>query len=156
MFTIAAQELKKPFNIAIVASRFYYDIVEKLCNGAVERLKELQFNEQDITIVWVPGIEEVPLLAQRLAEQGKYEAIVCLGVVIRGETDIYDYVCQQASFGCQKVALEKNIPVIFGVLPTKNTMQALARAGGVHGHKGREAIDAAYEMISVLQQLDKT
>ncbi len=153
MHNIAAQELSAPFNIAIVASRFYYDIVEKLCSGAMERLKELQFSDQHITIAWVPGIEEIPLVAKRLAEKGEYQAVVCLGVVIRGETDIYDYICQQASFGCQKVALESNVPVIFGVLPTKNTMQAMARAGGAHGNKGREAIDAAYEMVSILRQI---
>lgn len=153
MHTIIAQDMKSSFKIAIVASRFYYEIVETLCQGAVERLKELEFRDEQITIVWVPGVEEIPLVAKQLTKHDDYKAIICLGVVIRGETDIYDYVCQQASFGCQKVALATEIPVIFGVLPTKNIEQALARAGGKHGHKGRESVDCAYEMISVLQQL---
>lgn len=153
MHTIIAQDMKSSFKIAIVASRFYYEIVETLCQGAIERLKELEFQDEQITIVWVPGVEEIPLVAKQLAKHDDYKAIICLGVVIRGETDIYDYVCQQASFGCQKVALEAEIPVIFGVLPTKNMELALARAGGKHGHKGRESVDCAYEMISVLQQL---
>lgn len=153
MQNIIAHDLQTAFNIAIVASRFYQEIVEKLCIGAVERLKELSFPDEQITVVWVPGIEELPLVAKRLAKTQAYEAIVCLGVAIRGETDTYNYICQQASIGCQQVALETDMPIIFGVLPTKNTMQALARAGGAHGNRGRDAVDAAYEMVSILRQV---
>lgn len=153
MRNITANDLQTSFKIAIVASRFYQEIVEKLCIGAVERLRELNFADEQITTIWVPGIEEIPLAAKRLAKTNGYEAIVCLGVAIRGETDTYNYICQQASVGCQQVALETDIPVIFGVLPTKNSMQALARAGGAHGNRGREAVDAAYEMVSVLRQV---
>lgn len=155
MHNIIANDIKSSFNIAIVASRFYYEIVEKLCQGAVERLKELEFREEQITVIWVPGIEEIPLVAKRLAEKKSHEAIICLGVAIRGETDTYEHICQQASTGCQKVALEMNLPVIFGVLPARNVDQVKARVGGAHGHRGREAVDAAFEMVSILRQLDK-
>lgn len=155
MQNIIAQEMKTSFNIGIVASRFYYEIVETLCQGAVERLKELEFKDEQITVVWVPGVEEIPLIAQQLAKTNRYEAIICLGVVIRGETDIYNQVCNQVSFGCQKVALDTQVPIIFGVIPAKNIEQAIARAGGKHGNRGRDAVDSAYEMASILRQLEQ-
>jgi len=154
MRTITAHDLKTQFNIAIVISRFNEAITHKLYEGAILRLKELEFAEDQITVVWVPGAIEIPITAQSLATTNTYEAIVCLGAVIRGETNHYEYVCQQVSYGCQKVALKNSIPIIFGVLTTDNEEQALARVGGNHGHKGRDAIDAAFEMASVLRQID--
>lgn len=153
MTTITAHSLKQTCNLAIVTSRFNEEITERLYNGALARLQELHFSEEQITAVWVPGAVEIPLAAQRLARTNIYSAIICLGAVIRGETSHYDYVCQQVSFGCQKVALQEDIPVIFGVLTTENEEQALARTGGHHGHKGCEAVDAAISMISVLRQI---
>lgn len=139
--------------VAIVVSRFNEEITRRLYDGAVARLKELDFADEHVTAVWVPGAVEIPLTAQRLARTKHYEAIICLGAVIRGETSHYDYVCDQVSQGCQKVALENNIPVIFGVLTTEDETQALERTGGQHGHKGRDAVDTAVEMVSVLGQI---
>lgn len=142
------------FSIAIIVSRFNSMITEELLNGALQRLKELNFPEQYITIVRVPGAVEIGLAAQQIAiSDENYLAIICLGAVIRGETSHYDYVCQQVSYACQKVALEESIPVIFGVLTTDNIEQALARVDEKRCHKGRYSVDAAMEMISVLDQI---
>lgn len=153
MQTINAQIVKQHYNVAIVISRFNEEITMALYNGAAARLKELDFSDEHITSVWVPGAVEIPLVAQRLARANSYEVIICLGAVIRGETSHYDYVCDQVSQGCQRVALENDIPVIFGVLTTENEAQARDRIGGKHGHKGREAVDTALEMVSILRQI---
>lgn len=154
MRIITAHEMKSQFNIALVISRFNEEVTRRLYEGAVLRLKELAFSDEQITVVWVPGAVEIPLTAQKLARTNAYEAIVCLGAVIRGETNHYDYVCQQVSQGCQTVALQESIPVIFGVLTTDDEEQAFARTGGAHGHKGRDAIDAAFEMASLFRQIE--
>lgn len=134
-------------NIAIITSRFNEKVTQRLFDGAKQRLAELDVPAENIHEFWVPGAVEIPLIAQRLAKAQKYDAIITLGAVIRGETDHYDYVCQQVSYGCQRVALENDVPVIFGVLTTENAEQAFARAGGDHSHKGIESADAAVEMI---------
>ncbi len=154
MKNIHATDIKGQFNIGIVVSRFNVEITDKLLTGAVTRLKELDFSDDQVTIAWVPGAVEIPLLAKRMAESKKYDAIVCLGAVIQGETRHFDYVCEQVSNGCQKVALDSDVPVIFGVLTTNDAEQAHERVGGSHGHKGREAIDTAFEMVSVLRQIE--
>lgn len=138
--------------IAIVVSQFNEVITKKLYKDAVIRLIELGVLEAHIETAWVPGAIELPLMAQQFARTGEYEAVICLGAVIRGETDHYDYVCQQVSFGCQKVALKHNLPVIFGVLTTHTVEQAEARAGGAHSHKGIEAAESAIAMIKTLYQ----
>ena len=139
--------------IAIITSRFNEEITQLLYEGAARR-----FQEQGITIAqedvfFVPGAIEIPVVAARLARSRKYDAIVCLGSVIQGETDHYDYVCWQVSYGCQKVAIEYGLPVIFGILTTDNEAQALDRCGGAHGHKGIDCADAALEMIKVMNRL---
>ena len=136
------------FKIALVISRFNEDITTPLSDGALKRLQELEFNPEDVTVVRVPGAVEIPYVAQQLAKQKKYKAIVALGAVIRGETSHYDVVCQQVSYGCQKVSLEHDIPVAFGVLTTDTLNQALERVGGKKGHIARSAIDVAVEMAS--------
>lgn len=141
------------FNIALVVSRFNEEITQALYNGAMARLNELGFNAQQIKIVWVPGAIEIPITAQRLAHTKKYEAIVCLGAVILGETKHFDYVCQQVSYGCQKVSLTNNIPVIFGVLTTHTEEQAYDRVNGVKGHMGQSAIDTACELVKTLRDI---
>lgn len=141
------------FDIALVVSRFHGEITEKLLDGAQERLQELGFSEAEMTIVHVPGAIEIPITAQRLAETKKFAAIICFGAVIFGETKHFDYVCQQVSTGCQQVALTHNLPVIFGVLTTDNLAQAEARVGGAKGHIGRQSVDAAVDLISVLRQI---
>lgn len=142
-------------SIAIVVSRFNQEITERLLQGAVARLKELEIAENELHVAWVPGAIELPLIAQQFAKQENCEAVICLGAVIRGETDHYDYVCQQVSYGCQRVALDYDVPVIFGVLTTENAEQAWERSGGAQGHKGREAAEAAIEMIALMQPEDE-
>ncbi len=144
---------KESFPIGIVVSRFNHDITKGLLDGTVARLKELGFPEDDITIAWVPGAIEIPIAAQRLAQLGTYDAIICLGAVVRGETTHYDYVCNQVSEGCQHVALQNDIPVVFGVLTTENEEQARDRIGGKEGHKGREAADTAVDIVAVLREI---
>jgi 6,7-dimethyl-8-ribityllumazine synthase len=153
MNIINAKEIQTVFHAAIVVSRFNEEVTSLLLDGAVQRLKELNIPDEFITIVWVPGAVEIPLIAKQLAKSGLYETVICLGSVIRGETSHYDYVCDQVSAGCQRVALKYNLPVIFGVLTTDTDAQALARAGGPHGNKGRDAVNAAMEMVSVLRQI---
>lgn len=139
--------------IAIVVSRFNQEITQRLLEGTLTRLNERGVLPSQIETVWVPGAVELPLVAQQFARRGTIDAVICLGAVIRGDTDHYDYVCQQVSYGCQRVALTHNLPVIFGVLTTQNTIQARARVGGNHGHKGHDAADAALSMIEVMQQI---
>ena len=153
MQVLNVQDVQGCFNIAIVISRFNETITQKLHDGAIERLMELGFTSKKITVAWVPGAIEIPLIAQRLARTGKYEAIICLGAVIFGETRHFDYVCEQVSQGCQSVALAEDLPVIFGILTTENMAQALDRVGGAKGHMGRSAADAAFEMVSVISQI---
>lgn len=141
------------FNIAIVVSRFNIEVTQKLLAGAKKRLEELHYDIQKIKIIEVPGAIEIPITAQRLASTKRYDAIICLGAVILGETRHFDYVCQQVSFGCQEVALRHDIPVIFGVLTTQTEEQALDRAGGVKGDIGRSTVDTAIELINTLNQI---
>lgn len=138
---------------AIVVSEFNPEITSKLLEGALTRFAEKGIPRAHIKVVKVPGAIEIPLVAQILAQRKIYAAIIALGAVIRGETTHYDYVCQQVSDGCQKVMLDHNLPVIFGVLTTENDEQALARVGGANGHKGKDAADAAMAMHEVLCNL---
>ncbi|OAI47264.1 6,7-dimethyl-8-ribityllumazine synthase, partial [Gammaproteobacteria bacterium SCGC AG-212-F23] len=152
MQIINRKEINNGFNIAIVTSHYNQEITQALFTGAVDRLQQLGFKDEQITAVSVPGAVEIPLAAQRLALTKKFEAIICLGAVIFGETKHFDYVCEQVSQGCQQVALTHNLPVIFGVLTTMNLDQAKARVGGHKGHVGRECADAAVWQVSVLRQ----
>ncbi len=152
MSKIEAEALKKNFNVAIVTSRFNDEITSRLTQSAITRLKQLEFSNEQITTVSVPGAIEVPLIVQQLAKTNAYEAIICLGCVIRGETSHYDYVCEQVSQGCQRVALDHSIPVIFGILTTEDEAQALARSGGEHSDKGLEAVNTAVEMVALMRK----
>lgn len=153
MPTLITEQKIAPFMIAIVVSEFNQNITEGLLQGAVQRLQERGFNDNHITVVKVPGAVEIPLALQQLARTQRYQALIALGAVIRGETTHYDYVCDQVSQGCQQVMLENDLPVIFGVLTTEDEQQALERIGGKHGHKGADAADAAIAMVSVLSQI---
>lgn len=143
---------KDSFPIAIIVSKFNHAITQALQAGAMQRLLACGFKNQDITLVEVPGAIEIPLIAKILAKKKQYAVIIVLGAVIRGETSHYDYVCNQVSEGCQRVALEFEIPIIFGVLTTENEEQAWDRLGGKHGHKGVEAVDCAIEMHHILYE----
>jgi len=151
--TMKKNQLIQNSRIAIVVSRFNEDITSKLTDGAVQRLQQLGVKQNNIKVIQVPGAIEIPLVAAKLARQQKYAAIIALGSVIRGETSHYEYVCSQVSSGCQQVALNFEMPVIFEVLMTEDKAQALARIGGAHGHKGCEAADVAIEMIVLLKEI---
>jgi len=154
MEIINSQNINVHCRLAFVVSRFNEAITSKLLEGALERAKEKGFANSDMTVVWVPGAVEIPIVAQRLAlRRHSYGAIVCLGAVIRGETTHYDYVCHMVSAGCSQVAINHNVPVVFGVLTTENEEQALDRCGGKQGHKGKDAVDTAIEMVATLRRL---
>jgi 6,7-dimethyl-8-ribityllumazine synthase len=142
--------------IAIVVSQFNHFISGRLLEGCLKSLKQHGLNEQNITIIEVPGAIEIPLACQQMIKYQKPDAVIGLGCVIRGETSHYDYVCDQVSQGCQQLALGTSTPVIFGVLTTENEAQALARVGGKHGHKGVEAAEAALMMCDILAQIQLT
>lgn len=143
----------KGTKIAIVASRFNEIITNKLLTGAIDALDRHDVNEKDIDVVWVPGAFEIPLVAKKLAECGKYDAVICLGAVIRGATPHFDYVCAEVSKGIAQISLATDVPVIFGVLTTDNIEQAIERAGSKAGNKGAECAVNAIEMVNLIKQL---
>ena len=138
---------------AILVSRFNEFITSKLLGGAIDALTRHGVEEGDIDIVWAPGSFEIPLLARKLASGDQYEAVVCLGAVIRGGTDHYQYVAGEVTKGIAQVSLECNKPVIFGVLTCDTVEQAVDRAGTKSGNKGAEAAMAALEMVNLIRQL---
>ena len=152
--TIDGQLSARGLKVAIVAARFNHFIVDRLVEGAVDALARHGVADGDITLVHCPGAFEIPQLAKRLVEVGGYDAIICLGCVIRGATTHYDYVAGHAAYGIAEVAMSAKIPVIFGVLTTENIEQAVERAGTKAGNKGIDAALAALEMASLYQQLD--
>jgi 6,7-dimethyl-8-ribityllumazine synthase len=154
MQVIKAKAIEGRFNVAIVTSRFNERISSALYEGACARFQEIECDHKRVESVWVPGAIEIPLIVKKIAQAKKVDAIIALGAVIRGDTSHYDYVCGQVSQGCQQVMLDDELPVIFGILTTDTLQQALDRVGGDKGHKGREAVDAAYEMVSILHQLN--
>ena len=140
-------------SFAVVASRFNEFIVTPLLDGARDAIKRHGGDEQAVDVAWVPGCYEVPLAAKRMALSGRYDAVICLGVVIRGSTPHFDYVAGAASSGVSSVALETGIPTIFGVLTTETIEQAIERAGTKAGNKGFEAAVSAIEMASLMKEL---
>lgn len=139
--------------VAIVASRFNEIIVNKLLGGAVDGLVRHGVEEDNITAAWVPGAFEIPVVASKLAQSGKYDAVICVGAVIRGQTSHYDYVCNEVSKGIAQVGLETGIPVLFGIVTTENIEQAIARAGSKSGNKGYDCALSAIEMVNLMEQL---
>ncbi len=140
---------------ALVASRFNDLVVAKLVEGATACLRKHGVAEDDLLLVWVPGAFELPLAARRLAATGAYDAVICLGAVVRGETPHFEHVAGQAALGIRRAAEDGGVPVVFGVLTTDTWEQAMDRAGGAHGNKGWDAAMAGMEMASVLEQLPK-
>lgn len=141
--------------IAIVAARFNDFIVSKLVGGAQDCLRRHEVQLENIDETWVPGAFEIPLAAMALAETGKYDAIICLGAVIRGSTSHYDYVCSETAKGISQVSLKTKVPTIFGVLTTDSIEQAIERAGTKAGNKGWDAAMAAIEMANLLKTIAK-
>ena len=138
---------------ALVAARFNQFVVEKLVEGARDGLKRHGVADDAVDLAWVPGSFEIPLVAQRLGKSGKYAAVICLGAVIKGETDHYDHVAGGATSGVAQASLTTGVPVIFGVLTCDTLEQAINRAGAKGGNKGFEAAVAAIEMVNLLKQL---
>ena len=141
--------------IALLASRFNETITKSLLEGALSALRRHGLDDASITVAWVPGAFELPMTAKRLADSGEFDAIVCLGAVIRGATSHYDYVCSQAAAGIARVSLDTGVPVIFGVLTTENIEQAIERSGTKAGNTGFDSAVAAIEMADLLRQLPK-
>jgi 6,7-dimethyl-8-ribityllumazine synthase len=144
---------KEGMKVGIVASRFNEIIVNKLLGGAVDGLVRHGVEEKNITAAWVPGAFEIPVVADKMASSGKYDAVICVGAVIRGDTTHYDYVCNEVSKGVAQVGLKSGIPVIFGVITTENIEQAIARSGSKGGNKGYDCALAAIEMVNLMSQI---
>jgi 6,7-dimethyl-8-ribityllumazine synthase len=142
-----------PGRFALVAARFNHFVVEHLVNGALDGLKRHGVADDGIDLIWVPGSYEIPLVAQRLASSRKYASIICLGAIIRGDTDHYDYVAGEAAKGVAQAALATGVPVVFGILTCDTLEQAINRAGAKAGNKGFEAALTAIEMVNLLRQL---
>jgi 6,7-dimethyl-8-ribityllumazine synthase len=139
---------------AIVAGRFNEFITDKLVGGALDCLKRHNANMDQVDTAWVPGAFEAPLVAKKLVATGKYDAVICLGAVIRGSTTHYDYVCNEAAKGISKVSLDSGTPVIFGILTTESIEQAIERAGTKAGNKGWECALSAIEMSTLLSTIE--
>ena len=140
--------------VAIVGARFNEFIVSKLISGAEDGLVRHGVKEDDITLAWVPGAFEIPVIAKKMAESGKYDAVICLGAVIRGSTSHYDYVCNEVSKGIAQVSMGNGLPVMFGVLTCENIEQAIERAGTKAGNKGAECANGAIEMVNLMRELE--
>ena len=145
--------VSKEIKIGIVCARFNEFIVSKLLGGALDGLKRLDVKEEHIEVSWVPGAFEIPLIAKKMAESGRYDAVICLGTVIRGSTSHYDLVCSEVTKGIAQVSLSTGIPVIFGINTTETIEQAIERAGTKAGNKGYDAALAAVEMVNLIEEL---
>lgn len=154
MRTLEGKVVAREIKVGIVAARFNEFIVSKLVAGARDGLLRHDVKDEDIDLVWVPGAFEIPLIASKMAKSGKYDAVICLGAVIRGATSHYDYVCSEVSKGIASVSLTSDIPVMFGVLTTDNIEQAIERAGTKAGNKGYDCALGAIEMVNLVRQLE--
>ena len=154
MRTLEGKVVAKEIKVGIVAARFNEFIVSKLVAGARDGLLRHDVKDEDIDLAWVPGAFEIPLIASKMAKSGKYDAVICLGAVIRGATSHYDYVCSEVSKGIANVSLSSDIPVMFGVLTTDNIEQAIERAGTKAGNKGYDCALGAIEMVNLVRQLE--
>lgn len=148
--TLVSQGIK----IGIVAARFNDFIVSRLIGGCEDTLLRHGVREEDISLAWVPGAFEIPLIASKMAKSGKFDAVIALGAVIRGSTSHYDYVCSEVSKGIANVSLNSDVPVLFGVLTTDSIEQAIERAGSKAGNKGSECAQGAIEMVNLIRALE--
>ena len=155
MKTFEGKLVPKSIKVGIVAARFNEFITSRLLSGALDCLRRHEVPEDDITVAWVPGAFEIPLIASRMAASRRYDAVICLGAVIRGSTSHYDYVCSEVSKGVAQVALNSDIPVMFGVLTTDTIEQAVERAGTKAGNKGSECAQGAIEMVNLIRELER-
>lgn len=154
MHTFEGKLVSQNIRVGIVAARFNEFIVNKLVGGAMDALLRHDVREEDIDLAWVPGAFEIPLIAKKMAESGKYDAVICLGAVIRGATSHYDLVCNEATKGIAHVSLDSGVPVLFGVVTTENIEQAIERAGSKAGNKGYDSAMAAIEMVNLVRAIE--
>ncbi len=154
MNTFEGSVVSEGIRVGIVASRFNEFITSKLLSGAMDGLLRHDVKEDDISVAWVPGAFEIPLIASKMAGSGKYDAVICLGAVIRGSTSHYDYVCNEVSKGIASISLKTGIPVMFGVLTTDNIEQAIERAGTKAGNKGYDCALGAIEMVNLIRNIE--
>lgn len=153
MKTLEGKLTAKNMKIAIVVARFNEFITSKLLSGCIDCLIRHEAAYEDLTVAWVPGAFEIPMAAKKLAESGKYDAVICLGAVIRGATPHFDYVCAEASKGIAQVSMQTGVPVAFGVLTTENIQQAVERAGTKAGNKGVDCAMTAMEMVNLFKEM---
>ena len=153
VMTLEGKLVAKGLKFGIVVARFNEFITNKLCSGAIDTLVRHGAAEEDIEIAWVPGAFEIPLVAQKMAISGKYDAVICLGAVIRGSTPHFDYVCAEVAKGVGQVGLSSGVPTIFGVITSDSIEQAIERAGTKAGNKGSDAAMSAIEMANLLKVL---
>lgn len=154
MRTYEGKVVSKDIKVGIVVARFNEFITSKLLGGAVDALVRHDVKEDDIEVAWVPGAFEIPLIASKMAKSNKYDAVICLGAVIRGATSHYDFVCSEVSKGVAQVSLQSDIPVMFGVLTTDTIEQAIERAGTKAGNKGHECGTGAIEMVNLIREIN--
>ena len=154
MKTFEGKLVSQNIKVGIVAARLNECITYNLLSAAMHRLLRHAVQDADIHVAWVPGAFEIPLVASKMAKSGKYDAVICLGAVIRGSTSHYDYVCNEVSKGIATVSLESGVPVLFGVLTTENIEQAIERAGTKAGNKGYDCAVSAIEMVNLLREMD--
>lgn len=155
MSVFEGKVVSENIKIGIVAARFNEFITSKLLSGTIDGLERHNVAKNDIDVAWVPGAFEIPLIAKKMAESGKYDAVICLGAVIRGATSHYDYVCNEVSKGVASVSLSSGIPVMFGVVTTENIEQAIERAGTKAGNKGYDCALGAIEMVNLIREINK-
>ncbi len=154
MKTYEGKLVSSEMKVGIVAARFNEFITSKLLGGALDALKRHNVSEDCTDVAWVPGAFEIPLIASKMAKTGKYDAVICLGSVIRGSTTHYDYVCSEVSKGIANVSLNSGIPIMFGVLTTENIEQAIERAGSKAGNKGYDCAVGAIEMVNLIREVE--
>ncbi|NLA26005.1 MAG: 6,7-dimethyl-8-ribityllumazine synthase [Firmicutes bacterium] len=153
MKTFEGQLIARGYRFALVVSRFNEFISNRLLDGAIDCLKRHEADEENIDIIWVPGAFEIPAIAQKVAQSGRYDAVVCLGAVIRGSTPHFDYVASEVAKGVAKVGLDSGVPAIFGVITSDTLEQAIERAGTKSGNKGWAAAQSAIEMADLCRRL---
>ena len=153
MNVLEGKLVSSEMKIGIVVSRFNEFITSRLLSGAVDALSRHDVADDCIGVAWVPGACEITLIASKMAKSGKYDAVICLGAVIRGNTSHYDYVCNEVSKGIAQVSMQSGIPVMFGVVTTENIEQAIERAGTKAGNKGYDAAMGAIEMVNLLRTM---
>lgn len=155
MRTLEGKLVAEHIKVGIVAARFNDFVVSKLVGGCEDTLLRHGVRPEDIDLAWVPGAFEIPLVASKMAKSGKYDAVIALGAVIRGSTSHYDYVCSEVSKGVAAVAMNSDVPVMFGVLTTDTIEQAIERAGSKAGNKGSECAQGAIEMVNLLRAMEQ-